>query len=77
MSIEKDSRMFIPVCDICGEELPPEYNFYDAVDAKKRAGWKSRKTSGEWEDVCTSCQEYVKLKSEIKSSCGAYSCQKR
>jgi hypothetical protein len=60
MSIEKFANTFTPTCDICGEELPEEFDFYDAVDAKKRAGWKSQKDeNGEWEDVCPACQESV------------------
>jgi len=57
MSIEKFGGIYTPTCDLCGEELPAEFDFYDAVNAKKDAGWKSRKTDGDWEDVCTECQE--------------------
>lgn len=55
MSIERFRDGFMPTCDICGNELPPEDTFQDAVDAKKEAGWKSRKANGEWEDVCDDC----------------------
>jgi hypothetical protein len=58
MSINSFGDRHTPTCDICGEELDTEFNFYDAVQAKKDAGWKSRKVNGEWEDVCTSCQEW-------------------
>ena len=35
----------------------PEEDFYDAVDAKKAAGWRSRKDAhGEWIDLCPACQ---------------------
>jgi len=57
MSIERHGDAFIPTCDICGEELSPEWDFYDAVNAKKLAGWKSHKVDGQWEDVCCECQE--------------------
>ena len=57
MSIECSSGFYTPVCDICGESLPPEFDFYDAVNAKKCAGWKSVKHNGEWEDICPMCQE--------------------
>jgi len=57
MSVEKSYGMFYPTCDICGDALPPEHDFYDAVEAKKEAGWKSRKgENGEWQDICTDCQ---------------------
>lgn len=43
MSIEKDYDIYIAVCDICGDDIGPFEDFYDAVDAKKAAGWRSRK----------------------------------
>ena len=57
MSIEKFGELYTPTCDICGEELPAGFSFYDAVEVKKDAGWKSQKHKGEWEDVCPECQE--------------------
>lgn len=57
MSIERHGETFTPICDSCGKELPVEWDFYDAVNAKKLAGWKCRKISGEWEDICDECQE--------------------
>lgn len=57
MSIVKEYGKYTPTCDICGEELPPELTFEDAVQAKKDAGWKRQKTNGAWEDICTECQE--------------------
>lgn len=52
MSIEKDYDIYIAVCDI-----GPFEDFYDAVDAKKAAGWRSRKDAhGEWIDLCPACQ---------------------
>ena len=38
MSIEKDYDIYIAVCDICGDDIGPFEDFYDAVDAKKAAG---------------------------------------
>lgn len=43
MSIEKDYDIYVAVCDICGDDIGPFEDFYDAVDAKKAAGWRSRK----------------------------------
>ena len=57
MSIERFGGIYTPTCDVCGEELPGEFDFYDAVDAKKLAGWKSRKLMDCWEDVCPECQQ--------------------
>ena len=57
MSIEK-SRGYIATCDLCGETLPIEPDYRDAVQAKKDAGWKSVKDEdGEWCDMCLGCQE--------------------
>lgn len=36
MSIEKDYDIYIAVCDICGDDIGPFEDFYDAVDAKKK-----------------------------------------
>lgn len=33
MSIEKDYDIYIAVCDICGDDIGPFEDFYDAVDA--------------------------------------------
>lgn len=55
MAIEKFAGLYTPTCDICGNELTAEFDFYDAVEAKKNNGWKSRKVDGEWIDVCTDC----------------------
>ena len=60
MSIERFGGLYTPTCDICGEELPGEDDFYDAVNAKKRAGWISKKENGEWVDICPECQREVK-----------------
>jgi len=61
MSIEKYGDIYTPVCDVCGEELDGEFDFYDAVDAAKREGWKARKNKyDEWEDVCCDCRKMEK-----------------
>ena len=57
MSIQNFGGMHTPVCDICGDELPGEFDFYDAVSSKKREGWRGRKVDGEWQDICCVCQE--------------------
>lgn len=56
MSIERHNGAYIPTCDFCGAELAEEYDFYDAVETKKVAGWKAQKINGCWEDVCPDCQ---------------------
>lgn len=57
MSIVRDGPFFDATCDICGDSLPGEFEFSDAVQAKKDAGWRSQKLSdGSWQDVCPECQ---------------------
>ena len=63
MSIEKyvDDNYFTtftPVCDGCGDMLGDKTDFYDAVNAKKDAGWKSHQEHGEWVDLCPDCQNH-------------------
>jgi len=55
MSIESDDGMHTPTCDYCGDELPAEFDFHDAVQAKKDAGWRSVKDDDEWSDYCPDC----------------------
>lgn len=54
--IDRFENMYTLTCDICGEEYPETFfDFYDAVQAKKDNGWKSRKINGEWADICDEC----------------------
>jgi len=55
MSIERFCDTYTPTCDYCGAELPDEFDFYDAVDAKKQAGWHSVKDEYGWSDYCDEC----------------------
>ena len=57
MSIESFSGIHMPICDGCGDELEGEFDFYDAVDAKKAAGWKSVKQEWGWDDYCPDCYQ--------------------
>jgi hypothetical protein len=58
MTIERDGDFYTLTCDVCGETASEMFfEFADAVDFKKREGWKSQKHWGEWEDVCPECQE--------------------
>jgi len=44
---------FVLICDICGEEAPDSFDFFNqAVEYKKENGWKSQY----WEDICPECQ---------------------
>ncbi len=54
--IEGFNGMYTLTCDVCGEEYPETFfDFYEAVNEKKQAGWKSRKIDGKWEDMCDMC----------------------
>ena len=57
MSIENFSGIYVPTCDACGNELEGEFEFYDAVEAKKSAGWKSVNQPWGWEDYCPECYQ--------------------
>ena len=48
--------LYTPTCDVCGKELPTEFDFNEAVNAKKDVGWETRKVDGQWQDVCRDCQ---------------------
>lgn len=53
--IERDYNLYILVCDICGEEQT--YNdFQEAVEAKKKEGWQSKREKEQWMDICPECQ---------------------
>ena len=56
MAIERRGG-YVPVCDICGDELPHEMDWEDARLAMKEAGWKAVKVGGGiWENWCDKCQ---------------------
>ena len=55
MAISSEYGMHSPVCDCCGLELDEEFDFYDAVNAKKAAGWHSVKEKWGWQDYCPDC----------------------
>jgi len=57
VSIQRFGKVFIPTCDHCGVELPCEYDFDDAVNAKKIEWWKSVNEGGFWYDYCPECYE--------------------
>lgn len=55
-SYEGRDKLYTPTCDQCGTQLTEQYDFYDAVESKKAAGWSSKKIGGkEWIDLCPDC----------------------
>lgn len=59
MSIEREGSFYFLYCDVCGYPADEQFDeFMDAVEFKKREGWKSRKDEdGNWEDICPECLE--------------------
>jgi hypothetical protein len=57
MSIVRTNKKYVPTCDICGDTLPAELDYYDAVYNKREEGWKSNQRNGEWIDICCNCQQ--------------------
>ena len=54
--IEKNYGLFLLMCDNCGFTIDDEFiDFYDAVDYKKEAGWRSIKEQDIWLDLCPDC----------------------
>jgi len=47
----------VPTCDGCGDTLPPQETFQDALDAIKEEGWASDPVNGEFENYCKECKE--------------------
>ena len=44
-------------CDVCDGEIGDYDDFWDAVNAKKAKGMKSRKIGDDWVDYCRDCWE--------------------
>ena len=51
----EDSEYYL-ICDNCGKRIRFE-EWDEAVKYKKQNGWKSRKQSEEWLDICKECLE--------------------
>lgn len=57
MSLEKDASTFIAQCDFCPDTHDTEESdFYSAVEAIKRVGWRVFKKGAEWFHKCGCCQ---------------------
>jgi hypothetical protein len=55
MSIERDGRRFLLICDECGEQHTA-LDFEEAVTYKREFGWRSVKDGpGGWVDLCPDC----------------------
>lgn len=62
MSIERRTHYaWFCICDECDAEISGGNSFLDAVDARRKAGWKSKQEpSGKWIDLCPDCQKSMK-----------------
>lgn len=54
--IERDYSLYILVCDQCGEAFGTYDSFEEAVEAKKKQGFKSKREGRQWIDICKDCQ---------------------
>jgi len=43
------------ICDCCGEELPFEGSYSEAVIEKRKAGWTRKRRGEAWLDICKNC----------------------
>ena len=55
--INTHKESYMVTCDICGYELPAEYDIDDALDARDDAGWERRYKCGKLIDICNYCQK--------------------
>lgn len=66
MAIEKryegKEQYYTLVCDRCGDEVGYFDDFQEAVDEKRRYGFRSFNIDGIWEDVCADCQDTAQYK---------------
>lgn len=56
--VERTGQTYTPTCDACGAELPEEWEFQDAVDAMKVAGWRlvpPNEAFNYWSHYCPAC----------------------
>lgn len=58
--IVKRRHQHFAQCDGCGAELPPEYDYFDAVAAMKREGWAfvrgQNANNPTWYNFCPTCR---------------------
>lgn len=54
--IDRYYNQYTPTCDYCENTLPAAFSYRDARAKMRDAGWESRKSNGEWIDVCFDCQ---------------------
>lgn len=58
--IVKRRHEHIGICDGCGAELEPEYQYLDVVASMKEEGWAFVRQNGltsEWFNFCPACKE--------------------
>lgn len=55
----RHEKIYVPVCDCCGDELDPEWDYEDAVGAIRAEGWEAKKVDGGWVNYCPVCQNMM------------------
>ena len=53
--IERYYPYWAAECDYCGNRLPGEMRFRDALRAMGDAGWEKRRSGDGWTCVCNDC----------------------
>jgi len=53
--IEREGRYYTLICDHCEHEVEAFDNFEEAVEYKKKHGWKSVKGRSGWFEFCPIC----------------------
>lgn len=65
--IRKVRYKYTPICDGCGVELEPSYDYFDATKNMKVNGWsfsRANKMSSEWFNFCPTCTDKRKRKND-------------
>lgn len=62
--IDKKNGLYYARCDRCGTALVGCEKFLDAVEAKKKAGWKAWMTEAGWQDHCEGCLREIRAQRE-------------
>lgn len=56
--IERDGSTFTATCDTCPDHIETaETDFFQAIEAIKKLGWRVFKQLGEWMHMCPACLE--------------------
>ena len=65
MSIEREGKLIVFVCDECGDQLETgAEDFAEALERMREANWTYRKDDvGQWEHYCSVCKPFRRKRS--------------